>query len=78
MPKLIINIPEEIHSVLKELAVKERRSLTNYIICRLEDIATGRMTYLYTPYATHHETIISTNNTHKIRKEEKSNAKINN
>ena len=43
MPKLIINIPENTHRVLKELAARERRSLTNYIICRLEDIANGIM-----------------------------------
>lgn len=43
MPKLIINIPENTHRVLKELAAGERRSLTNYIICRLEDIANGIM-----------------------------------
>ena len=62
MPKLIINIPENVHSVLKELATKERRSLTNYIICRLEDIANGVLVALppgvtptpaqpYAPYA---------------------------
>lgn len=58
MPKLIINIPKDVHSVLKELATEERRSLTNYIICRLEDIANGRMTYLHAPYTTHHAPII--------------------
>ena len=52
MPKLIINLPENVHSTLKELAVKERRSLTNYIICRLEDIANGLLAPITVPGVT--------------------------
>ena len=39
MPKLTIELNDKTHKILKELAKKDRRSLTNYIYITLEDYA---------------------------------------
>ena len=39
MPKLTIELSDNTHQILKELAKKDRRSLTNYICVTLEDHA---------------------------------------
>ena len=39
MPKLTIELSDNTHRILKELAKKDRRSLTNYIYVTLEDYA---------------------------------------
>lgn len=39
MPKLTIELSDNTHRILKELAKKDRRSLTNYIYVTLEDHA---------------------------------------
>ena len=36
MPKITIDLDDNIHHILKELAKKEKRSLTNYIIVTLD------------------------------------------
>ena len=39
MPKITIDLNANTHRILKELAKKDRRSLTNYINITLEDYA---------------------------------------
>lgn len=39
MPKITIDLDVNTHQILKELAKKEKRSLTNYIIITLDNYA---------------------------------------
>lgn len=67
MPKITIDLNANTHRILKELAKKDRRSLTNYINITLEDYALDNEKNL-SSLETNEEKNISTINS-KVKKQ---------
>lgn len=60
MPKITIDLNANTHRILKELAKKDRRSLTNYINITLEDYALDNEKNLFSLETNEEKTVNTT------------------